>query len=225
MIYQHERVRPKEVTYNAFFPLRSPHPEDALLVEQYLAGRGLSPYLATANGWYPSISVDQYLRVVIPAQTLRPGHAYWQARALNPSARVRYQSPPGSRGSAVVMVKPFGKRVTPMAVIVEGPMDALAAAGEGYYGFALMGNTPPPEVLDHVIALCAARGIVGAVVVPDHDSSESGPHLAAYFACGGIPTSVIELSEWTESKDLAGASVSERAAVLSSRGGVKNWRK
>jgi hypothetical protein len=88
-----------------------------------------------------------------------------------------------------------------------------------------MGNTPPPEVLNHVIALCTARGIVGAVVVPDHDSSESGPHLAAYFACGGIPTSVIELSEWTESKDLAGASVSERAAALSSRGGVKNWLK
>ena len=225
MIYAHERRQPKEATYNTFFPLRSPHPGDASLVEQYLTGRGLSPYLATANGWYPSISVDQYLRVVIPAQTSRLGHAYWQARALNPSARVRYQSPPGSRGSAVVMVKPFGKRATPMAVIVEGPMDALAAAGEGYYGFALMGNTPPPEVLDHVIALCAARGIVGAVVVPDHDSSESGPHLAAYFACGGIPTSVIGLSEWTESKDLAGASVSERAAALSSRGGVKNWRK
>ena len=68
MIYQHERVRTKEVTYNTFFPLRSPHPEDALLVEQYLTGRGLSSYLATANGWYPSISVDQYLRVVIPAQ-------------------------------------------------------------------------------------------------------------------------------------------------------------
>ena len=92
MIYRHERVQQKEVTYNAFFPLRSPHPEDALLVEQYLTGRGLSPYLATANGWYPSISVDQFLRVVIPAQTLRPGHAYWQARALNPKARVRYQS-------------------------------------------------------------------------------------------------------------------------------------
>ena len=225
MIYAHERRQPKEATYNTFFPLRSPHPGDALLVEQYLTGRGLSPYLATANGWYPSISVDQYLRVVIPAQTSRLGHAYWQARALNPSARVRYQSPPGSRGSAVVMVKPFGKRVTPMAVIVEGPMDALAAAGEGYYGFALMGNTPPPKVLDHVIALCSVRGIVGAVVVPDHDSSESGPYLAAYFACGGIPTGVVELSEWTEAKDLAGASVSERAAALSSRGGVKNWRK
>ena len=91
MIYQHERARPKEVTYNAFFPLRSPHPGDALLVEQYLTGRGLSPYLATANGWYPSISVDQFLRVVIPAQTSRTGHAYWQARALHSKARVRYQ--------------------------------------------------------------------------------------------------------------------------------------
>ena len=86
-----------------------------------------------------------------------------------------------------MMVKPFGKKVVPMAVIVEGPMDALAAAGEGYYGFALMGNTPPPEVLNHVIALCTARGIVGAVVVPDHDSSESGPHLAAYSYDVGDP--------------------------------------
>ena len=92
---------------------------------------------------------------------------------------------------------------------------------KGYYGFALMGNTPPPEGTESCYRTCTARGIVGAVVVPDHDSSESGPHLAAYFACGGIPTSVIELSEWTESKDLAGASVSERAAALSSRAASK----
>ena len=38
MIYQHERVQQKEVTYNAFFPLRSPRPEDALLVERLLIG-------------------------------------------------------------------------------------------------------------------------------------------------------------------------------------------
>ena len=41
MIYQHERVRPKEVTYNTFFPLRSPHPEDALLVATVLDRPGI----------------------------------------------------------------------------------------------------------------------------------------------------------------------------------------
>ena len=40
------------------------------------------------------------------------------------------------------MVKPFGKRVVPMAVIVEGPMDALAAAGEGYYGLRSWATRP-----------------------------------------------------------------------------------
>lgn len=227
MIYAHEQSerRPNMSPLNTAWPKRNTAQADQILMDAYLTDRGLSPYLASANGWYLTFDAgDARARIVIPAVTTVPEHVYWQARAISPEVHIRYQSPKGPRKGAVVLVKPLGVYAKKIAVIVEGPMDALAAAGCGYYGFAIMGNNPPEEVLAHVVRLCNKSELLAGLVVPDADSSESGPMQAAYLACMGLPTSCINLAEWTIAKDLAGASVSEREQILASRGAIPRRR-
>ena len=152
MWYSHEwqeRNGKPAVTRDAVFPIADPQYEP--LAGQYLIKRGLSYELAQQNGWYASCHAgDQIPRLVIPA-VRSDGKVYWQARALTSEVLPRYQSPPGSRGDAIVRVAPqhdWGD----YAVVTEGPLDALAAAELGFDAFALMGNKPNDTILKHLLS-------------------------------------------------------------------------
>lgn len=123
--------------------------------DTYLRERELDADLARKNFWFPSRTVDGYDRLVVPATSDQPGNLYWQARLIQavtlgnakPTDPRRWESPHGvSRGNAVCVVWPREKNGK--AVVAEGPMDALAAAGEGFLAVGLMGVVPALEVLD-----------------------------------------------------------------------------
>ena len=83
--------------------------------DEYLRGRGLSPKLARANGWYPSLEAgDSKLRIVIPASPSVMN--FWQARAIDPREKQRYQSPYGSRGAALIVV--FPTKIEHLTVVI-----------------------------------------------------------------------------------------------------------
>mgnify|MGYP001587435180 CR=1 FL=1 len=153
MIYTHDKIerKDKRPRIGAWMPKC----DDALLgeMESYLKGRGLDAPTAIENGWYPSRSAnDTHPRIVIPATNTK-GLAYWQARAMDNKVEPRYQSPGVSKGDSVIQVWPQQRDWLPVLVIVEGPMDALAAAGCGVRAVALMGITPTEETLDMVKTL------------------------------------------------------------------------
>jgi DNA primase len=55
-------------------------------------------------------------------------------------------------------------------IVVEGPMDALAAAGLGYQAIAILGVDPPKVVYDHVAKLVARSYMKNkAIIIPDMD--------------------------------------------------------
>lgn len=119
----------------------------------YLGARGLDAGLARDNGWYPTRHAkDDVPRILIPG-TRTDGHIFWQARAISSSEKRRYQSPSGGRGDALILVRPENLYTVDRAALVEGPMDALAAAECGLLGISLMGNTPNKESLEHVAKL------------------------------------------------------------------------
>ena len=125
----------------------------------YLTQRGLDSKLADENAWYPSCRAgDSHGRIVIPCST-SSGKVYWQARAINTSVTPRYQSPYTSREDAIVLVFPNKgtydalQGYTRKVIITEGPLDALAVAGEGYTGVGLMGNKPPKIVLQRLVRM------------------------------------------------------------------------
>lgn len=133
------------------FSTSLPPRDDAFsaVVYDYLRARRLDPRLAVFNGWYASRSAgDTYVRCVIPCVSKHSDNRYWQARCVEDVAEaIRYQSPSHvRRGDAVVYVVPFTFPGVKGTCFVEGPMDALAAAGLGYIGVAWMGMRPNDEV-------------------------------------------------------------------------------
>jgi hypothetical protein len=163
-MYEHE-ARPEKTHYCA----HRPPPEPAMwpALHGYFRARRLSGELAAENGWYPSRAAgDSAYRVVIPTVASDPRNNFWQARALDEGVTPRYQSPAACRGDAVVVVRP-GRAPVSAVVLVEGPFDALAAAGAGAVGIALMGCTPGAAVLAHVKALA---GQAQVFLVPDRDA-------------------------------------------------------
>ena len=131
----------------------------------YLLSRGLLTHIASDNLWYPSSAAgDTSPRIVIPA-TAGAGNIFWQARAMDDNPK-RYQSPHAPRGDAVVLVWPSKLHPAKRAVIVEGPMDALAAASLGFLGVGLMGITPPDGALSLVCRMVAGMDIA---LVADKD--------------------------------------------------------
>lgn len=213
-MYQHEYDE-REVARRSMRPISAPYPtEDKYLwhrFEAYLRERGLNHALAKANRWYPSTTAgDNLPRIVIPC-TNSMGVGFWQARAMVVTEK-RYQSPPVARGDSVVVVwpePPCGAYVDPTAmVVVEGPMCALAAAGEGCVGVAMMGSTPPPMVLNFISTLASNLPIL---VVGDSDALTEAARVAGGLAIRGRKTKAVMLYG---AKDLAELPKEQRERYL-----------
>lgn len=178
------------------------------LFGDYLRERGLDPELAKLNHWYPSRAAgDIELRIVVPGTSRLPGNLFWQARAIGSHVLTRYQSPHAARGDAIIVVWPRGHVIGATAV-VEGPMDALAAAGEGVTGIALMGVTPPDFALD--LTATFVRGTI-ALVVADSDSLGAMAKVGFKLLSRGCGTKLVNPAPH---KDLASAPRHERRRIL-----------
>lgn len=198
------RERERVASFNNFMPERT----DTLLplMAVYLKSRWLSVSRARLNGWYPSYCAgDRQPRVVIPATTTPP-NIFWQARSLN-EALPRYQSPIGNRGNAIVLVWP---KVDPVkrVVIVEGPLDALAAAECGDLGLALMGSQPTEEQLLHAARFTRSRQVL---LMPDNDQPTVLLALLPFFVNRSAGCKIILPSPY---KDLAEMPPDERERLL-----------
>jgi len=178
--------------------------------DEYLVSRGLNPTLARHNGWYPSLRAgDSALRIVMPASPAALN--FWQARMIEAPSKglmqKRYQSPHGARGPAVIVVYPPIIETLDIA-IVEGPMDALAAADAGIVGISLMGNSPPNVAIEYI--LDAFQGYE-FIVVPDRDSYSEAAKTTTKLAARGRATRLQTILPW---KDLAEVPREKRAGAL-----------
>ena len=212
MSYEHEREETR-------LPLVSQKPlcgalpaqNTALREEaaQYLVSRALDPELAfSVNGWYPAL-IEGIPRLVIPATSSNLENRYWQARALREDPK-RWESPHGvSRGDALVCTWPAltGWEGKP-TVCVEGPMDALAASGEGHVALAFMGATPPPEVIQFAATLI---GPGSALLVMDADQPRAAVSLLESLVIAGVRC---RLATPYPFKDLAEADLESRRRIL-----------
>lgn len=166
-----------------------PMPEKSLWkrMRLYLEDRRLPFVQARKNGWYPTSYLDGFDRIVIPC-TNTEGLAYYQARAMDSYALPRYHSPAASREDSIVICSPFPATQIHGTVVVEGPMDALAATDYGYRGIALMGNQPNAQVLDHLSRVVSL--FPPAIIIPDQDHPEMGPFLLGFFTSQGMVAEV-----------------------------------
>ncbi len=173
----HERTEAQDRPQRAPAVLPACAPGLWAKMQYYLAGRGLDFFLAERNGWYPSDSAgDREPRIVMPG-IRSDGGVFWQARAMLPSDK-RYQSPHANRADALIVVKPNNPHPK-YAALVEGPMDALAAADVGMLGISMMGNTPNVIVLDHIAV--HVEPCKWVYVVPDADSLPNAVKLTAWL--------------------------------------------
>lgn len=173
----------------------------------YLRKRGLSPPLAEVNGWYPTLDRYSTPRIVIPAQSLLNTWPYYQARAMDDNPK-RYDSPSAPRGDALVVCYPDLKDMDHV-VVVEGPMDALAAAECGYVGIALMGNTPSDEVLRHIDDI--ALPYAGLTVLSDIDATNEAVEVVHRLWTAGRRATFRPIHGY---KDLAEVPLEKRQAII-----------
>jgi len=188
-----------------------PEREDALTeaAKRYILRRNLPWEVAVANGWYTSYrAYDDKPRLVIPA-TASDENVYWQARSLDPNEPgLRYTSPPSPRGDAIVVVWPQVDGGERACVVAEGPMDALAAAGEGYVGVGLMGASPPLVALKLVAKMMKGLDVI---CVMDEDQPEGMTRVMRYLADFGMR---VTLCRPYPLKDLAQATPAQRMVIL-----------
>ena len=211
MTYQHEYQERREPRAPSR-PVAMPEEYRELwpCMWKYLEDRALDGNIADANGWYPTIDYAMCARVVIPASSLVNSWPYYQARLIveaHPNVK-RYVSPAAPRGDALAVV--FPSKSPKGSVIVEGPMDALAAAGMGYVGIGLMGNTPNSLVLDHIESIVKVFG--QCFVIPDRDAFTEGASITADLWARGVRCT---LKSITGAKDLAELSPERRTLILS----------
>lgn len=203
----------RDIRVPRYTPIIFPPPSWDLseMASHYLGGRGLDATLAALNGWYPTISAgDAVPRIVIPG-TLTSNGRFWQARSMVHGAEPRYQSPHVPREGSVILVEPRG--VSPdRAVIVEGPMCALAAAGEGWWGIALMGNTPPWYALGGVAELLRTLEVTECRIIEDADSPGTLALVQSFLS--SLRTDV-SLTVSYPANDLAACTKEQRACLLS----------
>lgn len=117
-------------------------------------------------------------RVVLPEARPGEGSVYYQARDASPAdaryPRQPYLSPPFPK-SAIGVGHACKRRHLPV-LVVEGPLDRLAARVAGYASVALLGGTPP----EGLGAVLAGRDVVDAL---DNDAGGAtararlAPHL------------------------------------------------
>ena len=196
---RYERNRP---------PMPTPSPSAEVEMKRYLLGRKLSYNLAHENSWYASRAIDGYDRIVIPCSNSL-GIPYYQARAIDKWTFVRYNSPPASRKDSIALVWPRRTVQKRGTVIVEGPLDALAAAMLGYVGVGLMGNEPPEEVVNYIVQLVKAT-YEPVLIIPDLDHAEMGAFMTGSLSAHGIEVSM----RLPGKKDLAGMSIEERERLV-----------
>jgi len=220
MYYLHEGTEQFEKPpVNLVWPEMSTNGFDMSEMKEYLSERNLSFELAEANGWYPSRHAgDCFLRIVIPARVMKYKQVYWQARAVSLNAFVRYRSPKGPREGALIYVSAeppceHDPEPTKRVVVVEGPMDALAAAACGYDAIALMGINPGVLALDHLKRLVRKRD---TLVLLD---SEPEATKAAYDVCMILASTGTNAMCATldRKKDLASCSLAYRKEFLDDR--------
>lgn len=204
--YKHEFRRKAEIpTGVTVLPRRSEAEISTTGMSTYLASRELSYPLALANGWYPSYDAgDAHLRIVIPAINTR-GYVYWQARAVAPEVEKRYRSPSYAASDSIIVVWPgeMARRV----VLVEGPMDALAAAEHDAIGLAVMGKAPEPQVYDHILKLFPRHTFI---VIPDSDGMRGAGNIVGELSKRGLAVSF----RVSGAKDLAAMSRQRRSQLL-----------
>lgn len=193
-------------------------------MKAYLRVRDLSYEVALKNGWYPTENVkerDPVPRIVIPC-TNKYDRPYWQARAMLPH-KLRYRSAKGGRFGSIVMVWPFHIVVDPLhpekrkpakhkdmpTVLVEGPMDALAAAGLGYFSIATMGALFSSYAIKYIEDHVSIK--VPVIVVPDLDCPQFGVETVQKLSAEGHKV-LMRLP--VGAKDLAGMQRAGRKRLL-----------
>ena len=206
MIYKHEQR--EKSGYSGPRP-GFPRPRFELLsqMREYLAGRELDSELAEANDWYPA-RYQNANRVVIPCSNSQ-GVPYFQARDMDGKAELRYTSPPASRDDSLALVWPQVK--VKGTVVVEGPMDALAAAVFGWLGIGVMGNQPSEAIINHLATIC--RTFQPVYVIPDLDALFLGPAVFCPLVQRGISGAILI----PQRKDLCEMPLAERKKFLRRR--------
>ena len=212
-VYDHEnedwreRTRPHVPTR----PVVPPLLDESLwpVFRSYLKKRRLSSDIAVSNGWYPTLTSDGVPRIVITTSSLQNSWFYYQARAMTDGKGVtRYVSPSAPRGDALAVVFPSGDALG--SIIVEGPMDALAAAELGLVGVSVMGNTPNSLVLDHIESIVKVYG--QCFVIPDRDAFTEGASITADLWARGVRCTLRSIQG---AKDLAELSPERRKILIS----------
>lgn len=180
----------------------------------YLTYRNLDYYAATNQfGWYPATYHGP--RIIVPCIRTDEFN-FWQGRlidhlvdtdhaAIGGRPWKRWDSPFGPRGDAIAYLAKPGLGIL---VVVEGPMDALAAAMTRVSAIATLGAGANGPALAHV-ALIAQR-YKKVILIPDRDETGAWIKIQNSLGMMGIPTEIRE----PRAKDLADLSVSAREDLL-----------
>ena len=184
-----------------------------MVMQEYLRDRGLSYTVARHNGWYGTKELDGVSRVIIPATNLQ-GARYWQARAMVRTLKSnRWKSARGSKNESIVVVWPIVQGPGVKLVIVEGPMDALAAATSKHIGLAAMGKINVGDVVEYVKSGLRHTQVFArlpVLIVPDVDSPEFGAQAITQLALAEINAEI----RMPEFEDLAALSRKKRERLL-----------
>lgn len=218
--YGHEREYKRDMAREPkreATPMPEAEPTLEVAMRSYLEARSLDYVTAKrAGGWYAAYHRGP--RVIIPC-VRSDGGIWWQGRLIDSMKLIReeFQFQPkrwdgasGYRHDAVCYIPGEYERQT---VIVEGPMDALAAAGYGFPAIALLGVDPPKIVFDFVAQLVGKSYQKGrAFIIPDNDRMAKWVGIQNELGARGVSGQLRLVSGGY--KDLAEMPAHERAAFL-----------
>lgn len=161
-----------------------PHPADpayAYAIERF----GLSDGdIARLGLGYTDDLGGNVPRLVVPFRTPQGVARNFQARALDPSAKVRWQGPKSPEGGSWSPLGWFpGESGWSEVVIAEGPGDALTAAAVGYDTIGVAGAA---RVNNPAIVAEIAQWTMGRPVVIAGDGDAAGRQFSATLAKGLI---------------------------------------